>query len=221
MIVGFVGFINSGKGTAGDILANSLGFKKESFAKPVKDVTSAMFGWNRDLLEGDTKESREFREAPDVFWSKVMNRQFTPREAMQKIGTEVGRDIFLDDFWIRHMERRLDPNLNYVITDVRFPNEINFIHYMGGKVFEIQRGENPMWYNGLAMLPNKTQKSQYMKLYFPEIHESEWAWIGNPIDGIIYNNTQITTFKDNIIDTLTFHFDESIINTLLHNGELK
>jgi hypothetical protein len=63
MIVGLLGFIGSGKGTAGDILKD-LGFTPVSFAKGVKDVTAEMFGWPRHLLEGDTQHSRDWREMP-------------------------------------------------------------------------------------------------------------------------------------------------------------
>ena len=52
MIIGLLGFAGSGKGTVADILV-SKGFKKESFADPVKDAVAAIFGWERSLLEGD------------------------------------------------------------------------------------------------------------------------------------------------------------------------
>ena len=54
MIIGFVGTIGSGKGTAGEILAQR-GFFTESFAAPLKDITASLFGWPRHLLEGDTQ----------------------------------------------------------------------------------------------------------------------------------------------------------------------
>ena len=75
MIVGLVGFIGSGKGTAGELL-NELGFTSKSFAGPVKDVAASMFGWERALLEGDTDYSRNFRETPCPFWSKKMGKPF-------------------------------------------------------------------------------------------------------------------------------------------------
>jgi ABC-type oligopeptide transport system ATPase subunit len=59
MIIGIVGFAGSGKGTVGDILVNDHDFTKLSFADAVKDATSAIFGWPRHLLEGDTNESRQ------------------------------------------------------------------------------------------------------------------------------------------------------------------
>ena len=75
MIVGLLGFIGSGKGTAGDILKD-MGFTPVSFAKGVKDVAAEMFGWPRHMLEGDTQASREWRERDDPFWSKQMKKDF-------------------------------------------------------------------------------------------------------------------------------------------------
>ena len=147
MIVGLLGFIGSGKGTAGDILKD-LGFTPVSFAKGVKDVAAEMFGWPRHLLEGDTEQSRKWREQPDKFWSEEFGREFTPRLALQLMGTEVGRDVFHSDFWIIKLKNYIqnNPNQDYVITDVRFQNEIEFVHQNKGILIEIQRGTTPHWY---------------------------------------------------------------------------
>ena len=99
MLIGVVGFISCGKGTVGDLL-EQRGFVKDSFATPLKDACSAMFGWPRNLLEGDTEASRQWREQPDPFWSEKMGKQFTPRLALQLLGTEAGRDVFHKDIWV-------------------------------------------------------------------------------------------------------------------------
>jgi hypothetical protein len=185
-IIGLVGFIGSGKGTAGDLLQD-LGYVQESFAGAVKDVASVMFGWPRNLLEGDTDESRTFREIADDKWSSVFGRSFTPREALQKIGTEVGRDIFHRDFWLHVLDQKIRADKKYVITDVRFPNEIKWIHDHGGLVIEIQRGENPSWYQNLYGIKESGLRKLYMNDY--NVHESEWAWVGQNINYRIENNT--------------------------------
>jgi len=220
MIVGLVGFIGSGKGTAGDILSE-LGFIKESFAGSVKDIASVMFGWPRHLLEGDTDESRTFREEPDEEWSKRFGRSFTPREALQKIGTEVGRDVFHQDFWVQALHAKIDPQKNYVITDVRFPNEINWIHENGGIVIEIQRGENPEWYGKLVECRRQGFEYgfKYQMMKAKGVHESEWAWVGQNIDFMIENNTTKEELQDCLNAVLTNRFDMRTISTL-HNGEL-
>lgn len=62
MIVGICGLIGSGKGTVADMLVGEFGFTKISFADSLKDAVAAVFGWPRNLLEGDTDESRSWRE---------------------------------------------------------------------------------------------------------------------------------------------------------------
>ena len=191
-VVGFVGFIGSGKGTAGDILCEK-GYIRESFAKGVKDVASQMFGWPRGMLEGDTEDSRKWRETPDRYWSAKFGRDFTPREALQKLGTEVGRDVFHQDFWVFELENRLKYHDSpIVITDVRFPNEINWIRSVGGKVYEIQRGSNPPWYKFLkATHPEKDKLSRWDIMSDYDVHHSEWAWVGCKVDGTIKNDGSI------------------------------
>ena len=69
MIIGFVGLIGSGKDTAADYLVNNRGFKRDSFAAPLKDAVANVFGWDRQLLEGATAESRHWREQTDLWWA--------------------------------------------------------------------------------------------------------------------------------------------------------
>ena len=122
MIIGLVGFIGAGKGTVADLLVDRHDFVKESFASSVKDSVSAVFGWDRSLLEGDTAESRAWRETPDKWWSEKLGKTFSPRLALQLMGTEAGRDVFHEDLWVHTLMRRCEnaPNKNYVIADVRF-----------------------------------------------------------------------------------------------------
>ena len=69
MIIGITGFIGSGKGTVANMFVER-GCSEDSFAAPLKDLTSSIFGWPRHLMEGDTVESRDFRETPDLYWTK-------------------------------------------------------------------------------------------------------------------------------------------------------
>ena len=59
MIIGICGLIGCGKGTVGDILVENHGFTKLSFADKLKDGVATVFNWDRQMLEGDTVESRE------------------------------------------------------------------------------------------------------------------------------------------------------------------
>ena len=78
-IIGLVGFADSGKGTASRILIEQ-GWQPIAFADALKDALTAVFGWSRHLLEGDTVESRKWRETVDPWWAaKLSIPHFTPR----------------------------------------------------------------------------------------------------------------------------------------------
>ena len=186
-LLGIVGFIGSGKGSVGDILA-SRGFTKVSFGQAIKDVTAVMFDWPRQLLEGETEQSRVFRETPCPAWSALMGRPFTPREALQKIGTEGGRLLFHEDFWIGSLNNKLDVSKDYVVTDVRFLNEIQMVRERDGVVIEIQRGDNPPWYAQLSRMRDAHERDLFMEKHAPHLHKSEWDWIGQPVDYVLKNN---------------------------------
>ena len=149
-VIGICGFIGSGKDTAADFLVNFHEFRRESFASALKDAVASVFGWDREMLEGRTKESRAWREQRDDWWSERLGMNITPRWVLQYWGTEVCRKAFHDDIWIASVENKLRTSMdNIVISDCRFPNEIKAIKQQGGKVIWIQRGPLPEWYRTL------------------------------------------------------------------------
>jgi hypothetical protein len=199
MLIGLVGFIGSGKGAASDYIVEKYGFEKESFANSVKDSVSCIFNWNRELLEGSTEESRIWRESPDEYWSNAFGYELTPRKALQLMGTEVGREIFHPNIWVHSTFRRMNPDSNYVISDVRFPNEIFEIRKFGGFVFRVKRGKDPEWYSHIRDLEYDDESlSLYMKKERPDLHYSEWAWTNCEFDGTINNNYGILELKEEI-----------------------
>lgn len=197
MIIGFVGFIGSGKDTAADYLVNFHGFRRDSFANTLKDAVAAVFGWDRVLLEGRTKEAREWREQLDLWWSERLGiPELTPRWVLQQWGTEVCRKGFHDDIWIASLENKLrNSKDDIVISDVRFPNEITAIHNAGGKVVRVVRGPDPDWYQDAFNVnvgpTNMSWAISKARMESLKIHSSETAWIGNGIDQEIDNNGTI------------------------------
>jgi hypothetical protein len=161
------------------------------------------------MLEGDTRKSREWREIADPWWSEKLGiPDFSPRLALQVIGTNVLRSHFHEDLWFLTLQNRIrkNPNQCVVISDVRFPNEIKFIQDQGGVLVRVRRGPEPEWYN-TALLANKGDQSALDIMYntYSSIHFSEWAWIGTNIDYELNNNrdieflqTQIKDLVDNI-----------------------
>ena len=200
MIIGLVGFIGSGKGTVGDILEQK-GFVKDSFAKPLKDACSVIFGWPRELLEGDTALSRKWREEPDAFWSEKFNKEFSPRLALQLMGTEAGRNVFHTDVWVISLLNRAKGR-DVVVTDVRFQNEIKYIQDNGGIIIRVKRGGEPVWYDDLSKLTNTKDKEIYMGQY--GIHQSEWDWIGSDFDYVIENDGTIDDLGNKVNQVLQF-----------------
>jgi hypothetical protein len=205
MIVGFVGFIGSGKDTAADYLVNFHGYRRDSFANTLKDAVACVFGWDRTLLEGRTKEAREWREQVDPWWAERLNMpDLTPRLMLQLWGTEVCRTGFHDDIWIASLENKMRKTTdNIVISDVRFPNEIKAIHNAGGIVVRIKRGDDPEWYDAAVSVNagpngNSTWSLSRVKLEKLKIHASETAWVGGDIDHTVYNDTTIDALFDQI-----------------------
>jgi hypothetical protein len=197
MIVGIVGLINSGKSTVANILVEDYSFTKVAFADSLKDAVAAIFGWSRELLQGDSEESRQWREQTDQYWSNVMGHPVTPRWVLQNIGTNIMRDHFHKNIWVHSLMKKInDPKKNYVISDVRFRNEVDVILSGNGQIWEIQRPPLPLWYS--ANYNDYEDLSRHMDIYHPEVHASEWDWRLSKKDFVIRNDSTLTALRDKV-----------------------
>jgi len=207
MIIGLVGLIGSGKDTIADYLVNTHEFRRESFANTLKDSVAAVFGWDREMLEGRSKQSRAWREQVDPWWSERLNMpNLTPRWVLQHWGTEVCRRGLHDDIWIASLENKLrNSQDNVVISDCRFPNEIASIRNAGGKIICVVRGAAPEWYHD-ALVVNQgpdhnigwsSARERMRKL---GIHASETAWIGTAFDAVVDNNSSVNQLYAQVND---------------------
>jgi len=195
MIIGVCGLIGAGKDTIADYLVNIHQFRRESFANTLKDAWSAVFGWDRELMDGRAIHSRAWREQVDPWWAERLNMpDLTPRWVLQYWGTEVVRRGFHDATWIASLENKLRKTTDdVVISDCRFPNEILAIKQAGGMVIRVHRGPDPEWYllaesvnagpTNISWSLSKDQLSKY------NIHASETAWVGTEFDAVIDNNS--------------------------------
>lgn len=198
MIIGICGLIGSGKDTAADYLVNFHGFKRESFAATLKDAVGNIFGWDRDMLEGRTKQSREWREQPDTWWSQRLGMEVTPRWMLQYLGTNIMRNHFHNDIWIASLENKLRLTKDHiVISDCRFPNEIAGLKSQGAIIVWIQRGQIPEWYD-IAAKANRGDVDCQQWLETNRIHPSEYSWAGTEFDAVIDNNQSIETLYSNL-----------------------
>lgn len=131
-LIGLTGRKGSGKDTAAYVLTQDprLGFHKAAFADALRDIVRIAFGLS-DLELHD----RVLKEKPLDRWPYQ-----SPRHLLQFVGTDLFRENW-PDVWIHALRHRIlsRPHQNYVITDVRFPNEADMIRSMGGSVIRIVR----------------------------------------------------------------------------------
>lgn len=124
MIIAFTGRIHSGKTTLAKYLVN-MGYEKVSFADPLKKISQELFDFNDEQLYGNLKEVIDPRIG------------MTPRYVLQYIGTELFRN-WNKNFWVEVFQRKhSDPKL-LVLDDVRFDNEEETIHKLGGIVIKVK-----------------------------------------------------------------------------------
>jgi hypothetical protein len=168
MIIGFSGYARSGKDTAAQELQRSMGFWVLHFADPLKNAAREIFGFSFEQLYGNLKET------VDPFWG------ISPREALQKLGTEGGRNVFGEELWVKALTRRNEnrDEKDYVIADVRFPIEARAIQELGGHVVRVVR-------------PGADSVKP---------HESETALDTWPFKHVIMNDGSMESFLGNVRD---------------------
>lgn len=198
MIIGICGLIGSGKGTVADILVENHNFQKLSFADKLKDGVATVFGWDRAMLEGDTDRSRIWREKTDEYWTKETGREITPRLVLQEFGTDCMRNGFYDGIWVSLVKQEIlnNPTTNWVIPDVRFPNEMRMINSVQGQVWQVRRGDLPQWFYDRRDYGTKPEN----------VHPSEWAWIesNSSFDQIITNDTTLEQLQTSVQQIINY-----------------
>lgn len=117
VIIAMIGKAGSGKDTAGAYISDEFGFKKDSFAGPIKRLVQDIFG-----LTYEEVHDRELREQPLEHWPS-----WTVRKLLQFIGTELFRNEFGKSIWVKSQILRIQNSDidKWIITDARFPNELS------------------------------------------------------------------------------------------------
>lgn len=190
--IAITGLKGSGKGTLASHLVNTHTYQELSFAHALKDTLSVVFAWPRDMLEGNTPESRKFRETVDEWWSNELGiENFTPRFAMQHVGTDLFRDRFHPRIWALTVKRKIQPT-HTVISDLRFVNEYKTVKNSVDLIVKVLPKKTPVWYH-IARQALQGDEDAYRDMLesFPEVHKSEWETTIIPADIEIRNDSTI------------------------------
>jgi hypothetical protein len=212
MIIGINGKIGSGKDTVGLIIqyltdelnkANPKEFtewvdggfhtsdwKIKKFAGKLKQIASILTGATLEQLED--QDFKKLEMSPE--WG------ITYRELLQKLGTEAMRNVIHENVWVNALmaDYKHEPTgtfynnqggqilelPNWVITDMRFPNEMDVVKARGGITIRVNR-------------TNRWNKPQDIE------HASETALNNHEFDYVIDNNGSMSDLVDKVRTILT------------------
>lgn len=218
-IIGICGLAGSGKDTVADMICKKYeNWKEMAFADALKDAVSVLFGWDRNMVYGKDGNLRKKREEVDKFWAKELGiDNFTPRVALQMIGTDVFRNHFNDKFWLICLKKKIKDNIGHtVITDVRFPNEMEMIREMGGQIIQVIRGELPQWYKEAEEINIKMKELPYLNKNLlieqssklSDIHPSEYSLAGLiDADYVIHNDGSLSDLEKSVEKMMAALYD--------------
>lgn len=171
MIVGLTGKKRAGKDTVANVLVEEFGFERVAFADVMKDAALAL----DPLIPDGLFLSRLSTIVREDGWERAKDRHKEVRRTLQRLGTELGRNLFGEDFWVERALAPLEPGYrDYVITDCRFPNEADAVRALsGGKIFRVLRPA----------------------IVSTDSHASEVAMDGYEVDAEILNETTIEALQ--------------------------
>lgn len=174
-------------------------FQIHKFADALKDCTCRILGCTREQLEDREYKEKELgvewkcwkvKESSEANWkllpceAGVSLSDFwdaelvcmTPRLLMQLLGTDCGRQILHPNLWVNSTFANYKPSDSWILTDCRFPNELEAVKARGGVVIRIERGKLDL-----------------------NVHESESALDNyNDFDYVIYNDGSIDDLVEKV-----------------------
>lgn len=147
-IVGINGPAGSGKDSIAQVLVERAGYKRIGFADELKamlyDLNPTIIIYSDD--EGITETEKLANLVDEMGYNEAKLAYPEIRRLLQVFGTEVVRSR-VPNFWLDRVDDKIaaafmDGHPGIVITDVRFPNEANYIRQRGGIVCRIETDYN-------------------------------------------------------------------------------
>lgn len=136
MIIGVVGYARSGKDTVAEYLTKNHEFTRRAFADPMRE---ALVRLNPRINVGEMVGVYLQDAVNNLGWDVLKEYSEDARRLMQRMGTEVGRQMFGEDVWVNKAMQGIEPEDNVVFSDVRYGNEADAILRAGGRLWKITR----------------------------------------------------------------------------------
>jgi hypothetical protein len=136
MIIGLSGYAQSGKDTIADYLVKQHGFTKISFADPIRQ---ALILLDPKVTIADMQGVPLSTAVAGLGWENVKADSPDVRGLMQRMGTEVGRELFGKNFWVNQAMAKAVEHPRVVFADVRFENEAKSILEASGAVWRVSK----------------------------------------------------------------------------------
>jgi hypothetical protein len=154
--LGLVGRAGAGKDSSAEALSTMEGFTCIAFAEPLRAEIARSFGIDSRMLStrhtkelpataltiGRSDDARFIRLMAELGHSITAPR--SPRQITRWWGTEYRRNMDGEAYWTLRMHERIEAlhaqgHRRIAITDVRFPNEAEFVRELGGQLWRIRR----------------------------------------------------------------------------------
>jgi hypothetical protein len=135
-MIGLSGWARNGKDTVAEHLIANYGYEQVSFAAPMKE---ALYRLNPKITINDVP-NLPVKLGVDLYgWDELKTHGPEIRGLLQRFGTEVGREMFGEDFWVDAAINSIPDGSKVVVSDVRYPNEAEAVKKLGGQVWRVVR----------------------------------------------------------------------------------
>jgi hypothetical protein len=136
VIIGLVGYARSGKDTVAEYLVKNNGFTRRAFADPMRE---ALLRLDPRINVGTMTGVALSRTVKELGWDYLKEHSEDVRHLLQRMGTEVGRQMFGEDVWVNKAMENIYREDHIVFSDVRYQNEADAILRAGGRLWKITR----------------------------------------------------------------------------------
>lgn len=182
IIIGLSGYARSGKDSIANVLVEEYGFKRFAFADKLRECLYAL----NPVVRANEEYNHPF-EGPMMYtylrnvidedgWDGYKEGYYGDeiRRLLQRMGTEVGRELIGDTIWVDELDKHSG---RIVVTDLRFPNEYDKVKSLGGKVWRVNR----------------------IDVTAVNAHVSEIALDSHVFDGYLRNDGTLDDLRNNVL----------------------